>query len=108
MLEDVVAVHEAGHVFVATALGLPVHSVQLGTDPRFYFTATPERLDHVRVLMGGGEAERVIFDREPLGTSSDDLKIAALLDAGDDECALRSQVRHLLALNAGTVKYVAA
>lgn len=31
-----------------------------------------------------------------------------LLDASDDEAAMRAQVRRLLALNAGTVRYLAA
>lgn len=106
-----VAVHEAGHVFVAAALGLPVRSVQLGDNPRFDFAAAPEtvrRLDHARVLMAGCEAEAAVTRREPIGGGSDDTKVAALLDKNDDELTLRAQVRHLLTLNAGTVKYLAA
>lgn len=111
MLDNVVAIHESGHVFVAVALRLRVRGVQLGDSPRFDFTDTPGpecRLDHVRVLMAGGEAERAVFGREPIGGGSDDRKIAELLTDDDDEAALRDEVRRLLELNAGTVRFLAA
>jgi hypothetical protein len=58
-------------------------------------------------LMAGGEAERVVFDCV-VGDASDTETIAALLTADDNEAALREQVYDFLALNAGTVRYLAA
>ena len=111
MTNDIVSVHESGHAFMAVALGLKLRRVQVGNDPRYLLDDCGEasrRLDRVRVLMGGGEAERVVFDRELIGGGSDDSQIADLLTDDDDEDALRDEVRRLLALNAGTVRYLAA
>ncbi len=108
--DDVVAVHEAGHMFVAAALGLAVWRVQLDS-PRYDLVdrlSPDRRLDHIRVLMAGGEGKRVVFDSEPIGTGSDDPRIEQLLQDGDDEDALRAQVRDLLAANSGNVRWLAA
>ena len=112
MTDDVVAIHELGHVFMAVALKHKVRSVQLGDNPRFDLvndlSADHQRLDQIRILMAGCEAEAVVFDRDPIGGGSDEKQIAGLLADGDDEAALRAQVRDLLALNAGTIRYLAA
>jgi hypothetical protein len=109
--DDLISVHEAGHAFVAVALGLTLARVQIGDDPRYVLAdelGPDRRRDRVRVLMAGGEAERVVFDIEPVGTASDDVQIASLLVDGDDESALRDSVRRLIELNAGTVRYLVA
>ena len=83
----------------------------LAVQLRFDFVDTPapeRRLDQVRVLMAGGAAEEVVFDQEPIGTGSDDLQIADLLGPDDNESALRDEVRRFLALNAGTLRYLAS
>ena len=105
MTDDVIAIHEVGHAFTAVALGLALSRVQIGDDPRYIlddFGESFRRLDRVRVLMGGGAAE------EPIGTGSDDQQIADLLGPDDDEIALRDEVRRFLALNQGTLRYIAA
>jgi hypothetical protein len=108
MTDDVVAIHESGHALMATVLGFELLRVQVGDNPRYDLAPGPSRrLDRVRVLMGGGEAERVVFDREPIGTGSDDQQIADLLGPDDDEVALRDKVRRFLRLNAGTLRYLA-
>jgi hypothetical protein len=106
---DEVALHEAGHAFMAVALGLPLARVKLGRAPRYDLArgASHPRLDRIRVLMAGGESERIIFG-EPRGDGSDLRQIAELLKDGDDEQALRDEVRKFLALNSGTVRYLAA
>lgn len=111
--DDVIAIHEAGHAIMAVALGLSLARVQVGDDPRYILddSGCPKsfrRLDRVRVLMGGGEAERVVFGRDPFGTGSDDQQIAELLGADDNEVALRAEVARFLDLNRGTLRYVAA
>ena len=53
--------------------------------------------------MAGGAAEEVLLNREPIGTGSDDPKIAELLVDGDNEAALRREVRLLIAANYPTV-----
>ena len=110
MTDDVVAIHESGHALMATVLGFELLRVQVDNDdPRYDLAPGPSRrLDRVRVLMAGGGAERVIFDREPIGTGSDDQQIADLLGLDDDETALRDEVRRFLRLNAGTLRYIAA
>ena len=110
MTDDVVAIHESGHALMATVLGFELLRVQVDNDdPRYDLAPGPSRrLDRVRVLMAGGGAERVIFDREPIGTGSDDQQIADLLGPDDDETALRDEVRRFLRLNAGTLHYIAA
>ena len=110
MTDDVVAIHESGHALMATVLGFELLRVQIDNDdPRYDLAPGPSRrLDRVRVLMAGGEAERVVFDREPIGTGSDDQQIAALLEPGDNEVALRAEVVRFLDLNRGTLRYLAA
>ena len=110
MTDAVVAIHESGHALMATVLGFELLRVQVDNDdPRYDLAPGPSRrLDRVRVLMAGGGAERVIFDREPIGTGSDDQQIADLLGLDDDETALRDEVRRFLRLNAGTLHYIAA
>ncbi|HEY7193317.1 MAG TPA: hypothetical protein VH439_06210 [Gemmatimonadales bacterium] len=94
---------------MAVALGLTLQRVQLGDTPRYDLAdgALAPRRDRLLVLMGGGEAERIIFG-EPVGTGTDDEQIADLLTADDNEIALREQVRRLFGLNAGTLRYLAA
>jgi hypothetical protein len=112
--DGVIAVHEAGHALMAVALNLALAHVQVGDNPRYDLADGPDctsparRLDRVRVLMGGGAAEEVVFDRQPIGTGSDDQQIADLLGPDDHEVALRDEVRRFLALNQGTLRYVAA
>src|SRR6187399_1650447 len=95
MTDDVVAIHESGHALMATVLGFELLRVTVGDgDPRYDLAPGPSRrLDRIRVLMGGGAAEEVVFDREPIGTGSDDQQIADLLEPDDDEIALRDEVR---------------
>jgi len=93
MVDDVVTIHEAAHVFMATVLGLAVRSVQVGNDPRFEFAAAPgpiHRLDHARVLMAGCEAARIVFDCA-IGGGSDDEQFADMLTDADDEAVLRDK-----------------
>jgi hypothetical protein len=112
--DDLIAIHEAGHALMAVALNLALARVQVGNDPRYDLADGPDctsparRLHRVRTLMAGCAAERVIFDRQPLGGGSDDVQIANLLGPDDDETALRDEVRRFLRLNAGTLRYVAA
>ena len=49
----------------------------------------------------------MVFDREPIGTGSDDQQIADLLGPEDNEVALRAEVARFLDLNRGTLRYVA-
>jgi hypothetical protein len=94
---------------MATALGLPVRSVKVGDAPRYDLADGPhQRLNLIRVLMAGGEAERVVFNHEPMGDGGDLEQIAELLEDGDDETAMRDGVRRLLELNSGTLRYLAA
>jgi hypothetical protein len=84
--------------------------VQIGSDPRYVLDECEDafrRRDLLRVLMAGGEAERVVFGREPIGSGSDDQRIATLL-TDDDEGALRAEVARLLGLNRGTLRFLAA
>jgi len=108
-MNDVVATHEGGHAFVAVALGLLLDRVQIGDDPRYVLARgqRSRRLDRVRVLMGGVAAEEIVFGGA-VGGGTDDQQIADLLRDGDDEGALRAEVNRLLALNEGTVRYLAA
>jgi hypothetical protein len=111
MTPDVISVHEAGHAFCAVALGHAVLRVQVGDSPCSVLSprrGIPPRLDRIRILAAGGAAEEVVFDRAPVGTGTDDERIANLLTTDDDEGALRADVRRLIELNAGTVKYLAA
>jgi hypothetical protein len=110
MTDDVVAIHESGHALMATVLGFELLRVQVGdNDPRYDLAPGPSRrLDRVRVLMGGGAAEEVVFDRQPLGGGTDDVQIADLLGPDDGEDALRDEVCRFLRLNAGTLRYLAA
>jgi hypothetical protein len=110
MTDDVVAIHESGHALMATVLGFELLRVQVGDDdPRYDLAPGPSRrLDRVRVVMAGGAAEEVIFDREPIGTGSDDQQIADLLGLDDNEVALRAEVARFLDLNRGTLRYLAA
>ncbi len=63
MTDDVVVIHESGHALMAVVLNLPLARVQVGDDPRYDLAPGPSRrLDRVRVLMGGGAAEEVVFD----------------------------------------------
>jgi hypothetical protein len=57
--------------------------------------------------MAGGEAERIIFG-EPIGDGSDIKQIADLLQPFDDETQLRDEVRRLLELNSGTLRWLAS
>ena len=50
---------------------------------------------------------RDAFDRA-LGGGSDDEQIGHMLVEGDDEHALRAEVRRFLRLNAGTLRFLAA
>lgn len=109
MTDDVVATHKSGHALMAVVLNLPLARVQVGDDPRYDLAPGPSRrLDRIRVLMSGGEAERVLFDREPIGTRSDDQQIADLLGPDENEVALRAEVARFLELNGGTLRYLAA
>ena len=110
MIDDLAAVHEAGHVLVAIALGLDVARVQVGDAPRYNLVPgqPPRARDRACVLMAGGEAERVVFNREPVGDVDDKRRIADLLEQGDDEIGLRNGVRRLVELNAGTIRWLAA
>jgi hypothetical protein len=107
--DDLIAIHKAGHAMMGTVLGFALLRVQIGDNPRYDLAPVrSRRLDRVRVLMAGGAAERVVFDRDPLGTGSDDQQIANLLGPDDDETALRDEVARFLDLNRGTLRYVAA
>ena len=57
--------------------------------------------------MAGGAAEEVLLNREPIGTGSDDPKIAELLTDADDELALRREVKLFLAANYPTLLRIA-
>jgi hypothetical protein len=110
MTDDLIAVHESGHAFMAVALNLPLARVQVGKSPRYDLMggASHSRLDLVRVLIAGGEAERAVFNREPIGDSGDLKQIAELLKPDDNEAQLRDEVRRFLRLNGGTLRYLAA
>jgi hypothetical protein len=110
MTDDLIAVHESGHAFMAVALNLPLARVQVGKSPRYDLMggASHSRLDLVRVLIAGGEAERAVFNREPIGDGSDLKQIAELLKPDDNEAQLRDEVRRLLELNSGTLRWLAA
>jgi hypothetical protein len=104
-----IATHEAGHATMAVVLGFELQRVQLNPPRYDLMLGQPSRrLDRARVLMAGGAAEEAVLGLEPIGTGSDDEQIADLLTDADDEDALRDGVRRLLALNAGTVRYLAA
>jgi hypothetical protein len=57
--------------------------------------------------MAGAEGEAALLGRAPIGGGTDDEKIAELID-GEDEEALRRQVRLFLANNYPVVLRVAA
>jgi ATP-dependent Zn protease len=108
-----IATHESGHAFTAVVVNLPLARVRLHPNPRYdlrdglHLRDPATRLDRIRVLMGGAEAERVIFG-DAIGDGTDLTQIAELLIDDDDEIALRDQVRELLALNAGTLRWLAS
>jgi len=107
----IIATHEAGHAFVAEALGLAVSSVQVGTNPRFDLVDVPgpeRRLDFARVLAAGAAGEEVIFNCKPIGGGTDDLAIAELLCTNDDEQQLRREVRLFIAANYPAVQRIAS
>jgi hypothetical protein len=102
-----VALHEAGHAVVCLGVRLPLVRLQLNP-PRYDLAPGPHpRKAQLLALMGGGAAEELIFG-DAIGTGSDDEQIRDLLEPGDDEAALRDQVRQLLRWNVGTVRLLAA
>jgi hypothetical protein len=69
--DDVVAIHESGHVLMAVVLGLALDYVQVGTDPRYMLApgSSPRRRDCLLTLMAGCAAEQVVFDRLAAATT---------------------------------------
>jgi hypothetical protein len=112
--DDRIAVHESGHAMLACVLNLPLDHVQVGRSPRYdlvdglHLRDPASRLNRIRILAAGGEAEMVVFGGEPIGDGSDIKQIADLLKADDDEAQLRGEVRRLLELNSGTLRWLAA
>jgi hypothetical protein len=102
-----IAIHESGHGFMAHALGLALDRVQLDP-PRFDLVdklGADRRLDHARILAAGCAAEELLFGNA-IGGGSDDPKIGRLL-RGDDEDALRWEVKLFLAGNIPPVRRIA-
>jgi hypothetical protein len=105
--EMVIAVHESAHCVMSVVLGWRVRSVQLDP-PRFDLVdeLSDARRDHIRILAAGCAGE-LLLGREPVGGGTDDPEIASLLDATDNEAALRREVKLFIASNYPAVLRVA-